>query len=294
VIDIFNEMGALRYAGLAIVAAVIGFRLLNNPTVGTLVYISISSLFDFDSDVVPYRNFDGEIEDGKFLHRFTHVNATATGVPANITYHSVECGSPDAEPIIFLHGLAETWIVWKDVMLPFCETHRPIAIDIEGMGQSYWPNVLDDLKGMNSREFYGNLQLALFIELGAERFNLVVSDYGFWTSMNILLSKTADGKNRVLRYGKFQSTVGVDDIDRIPQGVMLFYVPKVMNTVLNANPHALARILMGKALIPFPSAHANQRVGLKPIPDDVFHRYILRGIHKVSISSFLHFLYSYI
>jgi pimeloyl-ACP methyl ester carboxylesterase len=222
------------------------------------------------------------MEDGKFLHRFVPLTETANGMSVNITYHTVECGAADAEPIIFLHGLAENWMVWKEIMDPFCATHRPIAIDIEGMGQSFWPSILNDLKG-NSRDYFANLELALFLKLGAERFNLVVSDYGFWTSLSLLLSKTADGKHRVLRYGKFQSTVGVEDVDRIPQSRVLNKAPLLMSTILNLNPHTLARVLMGKVLLPLRGAKENNRVGKVPVPDDVFERAILRGIQPVRI-----------
>jgi pimeloyl-ACP methyl ester carboxylesterase len=64
-------------------------------------------------------------------------------------------------------GLAENWRVWKDIMLPFCDKYRPIAIDIEGMGQSLWPSIDTDLPpDGDSRDFMGDMELQLLDELG--------------------------------------------------------------------------------------------------------------------------------
>ena len=91
------------------------------------------------------------MEDGKFTHRFVKLNQTYSGRPVDVTYHVVECGDHNAEPIVYGHGLCENWRVWKKIMLEFCDTHRVIAYDSEGMGQSEWPNVLHDLpKGQST------------------------------------------------------------------------------------------------------------------------------------------------
>jgi hypothetical protein len=39
----------------------------------------------------------------------------------------------------------------------------------------------------------------------------------------------------VLRYGKFQSTAGVEDAKRIPQGKLMKWIPTVMDFVVNLN-----------------------------------------------------------
>lgn len=39
----------------------------------------------------------------------------------------------------------------------------------------------------------------------------------------------------VLRYGKFQSTAGVEDETRVPQGKMMKWAPGVMDFVVNLN-----------------------------------------------------------
>ena len=53
-------------------------------------------------------------------------------------------------------------------MQPFCSSHRAVAIDIEGMGQSFWPTVSQDIPtGGDARGFMGKLQLTLLEKLGS-------------------------------------------------------------------------------------------------------------------------------
>ena len=39
----------------------------------------------------------------------------------------------------------------------------------------------------------------------------------------------------VLRYGKFQSTAGVEDAARVPQGKLMKWAPRLMDFVVNLN-----------------------------------------------------------
>jgi hypothetical protein len=87
---------------LAALTALVAIRLLQNPLCATVIYIALSAFLQFDSDVTPERNFHGEVEEGKFVHKFTKLTKTFSGLPVNITYHSVECGK--GEPIVFFHG----------------------------------------------------------------------------------------------------------------------------------------------------------------------------------------------
>ena len=181
------------------------------PMIATLAYSFASFAFNLDSDIVQVRNFNGEVESEVFTHRFIDVHQTYRGDPVNVTYHYVECGNKDAEPIIFLHGLAETWKVWKEVMKPFCDKYHAIAFDTEGMGQSVWhdfdisENTKLPIKQRDLRSFYGDLQMQAITQIGIKRFNLVNLDYSFWSAMTLL---HAYGPNVIIRYGKFQSTTG--------------------------------------------------------------------------------------
>ena len=271
------------------ISALLVYRLLSVQLVATLFYNVVSYNLNFDSNITRTINFHGEVEDGIFSHKFIQLTITSSGEKVNMTYHVVECGSPNAEPIVFIHGLAETWKVWKEIMLPFCKSYRPIAFDIEGQGQSLWPNILDDLPKSNARGFMGDMQLTLINTLGVDRFNLVVTDYGFWTSLGLLTTVNKKKNQRVLRYGKFQSTVGVEDPARIGQAKLFKIMPGFMEMLFNSNPYALPRVLMGRPLIKLPALLSNARTGPKGVSDEVFNTIILPGVAPNMYSSWVYF-----
>lgn len=264
-----------------IVLAIVGRKLFEDTTFTSLLYPQVSALFNFDSDIVPIKNFDGEVESEKFIHRFVDVRQSYRGVPVHVNYHYVECGKSDAEPIIFLHGLAETWKVWKDVMSPFCDNYHVIAFDSEGMGQSTWHDY--DLgedsaipwKGRDLRSFYGDVQMQAIKQIGIRRFNLVNFDYSFWSTLPLL---HAFGPDTIIRFGKMQSTAGVEDPDRLPQAQIFMRAPEFADYLFNSNPYALARMLFGKPLLAWPGLLSNKRTGARPIDDDVFNEVILKQI----------------
>lgn len=254
----------------------------------------------YDSDVSQIVNTPGETESDVFTHRFAHVVKTYTGLPVNVTYHYVECGDAKAEPIIFFHGLAETWRVWKDHMQPLCSRFHAIAVDSEGMGQSTWTSVLEDLPpNANSREFYADMQMGLIRNhMKIRRFNMVVTDYSFWSTMNMLLSDEVQSNGLIIRYAKFQSTVGVEDPDRVPQAQLMKKIPGAMAFLTNSNPYALPRVLMGQPLeIPVPGFGSilyktllkNRRVGPRGISAERFRSVILSGVSPNMFTAWVYF-----
>jgi hypothetical protein len=108
-------MKARTVISIWVLVALAIHRLLQKPTVCTLVYIAMSWLLDYDNDIVQTINFDGQREasDPALLHRFIPLSETSRGWPVEVTYHVVECGDRGAEPIVFFHGLGESWAVWK-------------------------------------------------------------------------------------------------------------------------------------------------------------------------------------
>lgn len=52
-----------------------------------------------------------------------------------VRLHYVEGGN-SGTPIIFIHGFGSTWKMWEPVMEKFKATHKVIAIDLPGLGQS--------------------------------------------------------------------------------------------------------------------------------------------------------------
>lgn len=67
-------------------------------------------------------------EEGLFRHSQVTVG--------NSLMHVVECGSPQASLILFLHGWPESWEGWRSVMRLAGNSHRAIAIDLPGVGGS--------------------------------------------------------------------------------------------------------------------------------------------------------------
>ena len=65
---------------------------------------------------------------------FTHHFVTAPGDAEYLTWHYVEAGS--GEPIVFLHGIPDSWYQWHPQMAALASTHRCIAVDLKGYGQS--------------------------------------------------------------------------------------------------------------------------------------------------------------
>lgn len=198
------------FVTVSLLLALVAYRALQSPMGCTLLYIGVSYFLKYDSDIKQIINTNGEMEDGLFMHRFIPLAETSSGAPVEVTYHVVECGDRDAEPVVFFHGMGESWAVWKEHMREFCGTHYVVSVDSEGMGQSSWPHILRDLPTVNSRAFMADMTMALLQKLSIKRFNLVVTDYSFWSTLSLL---SLDG-DLVLRYGKFQSTVGVEDIKR--------------------------------------------------------------------------------
>jgi hypothetical protein len=93
----------------SIFTAIVIYRILSNPSLALFTYIIVSYFKDFDNNVPLDKNYDGEVEDDIFTHRFIPLQETYTGLSVNVTYHAVECGDRNSEAIVFAHGLCENW-----------------------------------------------------------------------------------------------------------------------------------------------------------------------------------------
>lgn len=117
----------------------------------------------------PKPNVDGDVEliDGvQITHRFVDV----PGESEKIRWHFVEAGA--GEPVVFIHGVPDSWYMWKSQIAAIAGTHRAIAIDLKGYGQSH--------KGAGDyrQEGVAEQLIALFDVLGLDRVNLVTHDRG--------------------------------------------------------------------------------------------------------------------
>ncbi|MDI6857407.1 MAG: alpha/beta fold hydrolase [Dehalococcoidia bacterium] len=130
------------------------------------------------------------------------------GEPYALTWHYVEAG--EGEPVVFLHGLPESWYSWHYQLEALASEYRVIAIDLKGYGRSdksdgdYRPaNVADEL-------------LTLLDAIGLHRFSLVTHDWGTMIG-DYLAGRHPD---RVQRYVRMQAPLLKTDPKNHPQFVL--------------------------------------------------------------------------
>lgn len=271
---------------VVILATYFSIKFMNTSFFANILYISISSLLKYDADIAYSQNYHGELEDVIFQHNFINLADNIAEADVNVTYHYVECGPKTGEPVVFYHGMLETWKAWKSVMKSLCEvpdpSYRVIAVDIEGQGQSSWHSHGNNIKLYHStrrdiRELQSMMQLLLLRSLKVDKFNLVVSDYGFWTTFH-MLSLAPD---QILRYGKIQSVVGVPENEAISDINIITALKSILQFIYNSSPRAYARVVSGKQKISFPGVVQSRRVGKAGISDDLFYTTMLPEIQKV-------------
>jgi pimeloyl-ACP methyl ester carboxylesterase len=110
---------------------------------------------------------DTEVLDGV---TFTHHFVEAPGDYDMIGWHYVEAG--EGETVIFLHGIPDSWYQWHHQMAAISSTHRCIAIDLKGYGQS------EKAPGDYTHEGAGEQLYTMLRQIGVNKFNLVTHDRG--------------------------------------------------------------------------------------------------------------------
>ena len=53
--------------------------------------------------------------------------------------HYAECGNPDGEPVVFLHGWPDSWFSFSRLLPLLPESLRAVAVDQRGFGDSDRP-----------------------------------------------------------------------------------------------------------------------------------------------------------
>ena len=99
------------------------------------------------------------------------------GAPANV----VEIGS--GPPLVFVHGLSGSWQNWLCQLPAFAETHRCIAMDLPGFGESPLPP-----DGKISIRGYGRWLAALLDELDVAGCAVVGNSMGGFIGLEAALS----------------------------------------------------------------------------------------------------------
>ena len=103
-------------------------------------------------------------------------SATVAGTRVNY----VEMGS--GPPLVFVHGLAGCWQNWLENIPYFARTHRVIAVDLPGFGESELPPEQISIPG------YGRFVDAFLAEIGVERGALVGNSMGGFITAEVALS----------------------------------------------------------------------------------------------------------
>ncbi|MCX0275209.1 alpha/beta hydrolase [Nocardia zapadnayensis] len=165
------------------------------------------------ADVVPREpDADGatEVLDGvTFTHHFTEVD----GDMEVVGFHWAECG--EGEPIVFLHGIPDSWYQWYHQMASLSGSHRCIGIDLKGYGQS------EKAPGDYRHEAAAEQLVRALDAMGVDRFNLVTHDRGTVQGDYI----AANHPDRVLRYGRGEQHLHHFHPELAPQGPMFAEAP---------------------------------------------------------------------
>lgn len=117
----------------------------------------------------PILNSEGETESHRGVI-FTHHFSEAPADGESITWHWVEAGA--GEPVVFLHGIPDSWRMWIEQMAALAGRFRVIGIDLRSYGQS------DRRTGDHRQEGVAQQLGALLDVIGVSRFNLVTHDRG--------------------------------------------------------------------------------------------------------------------
>jgi pimeloyl-ACP methyl ester carboxylesterase len=166
------------------------------------------------ADVTP-RPFDKE-GDHEDLHgvRFTHHFIDAPGDEETVRFHYVEAGR--GETIVFLHGIPDSWYQWHHQMAALSTTHRCIALDLKGYGQSS-KEFGDYRHEAAAEQLMGALDL-----IGVDTFNIVSHDRG--TAQADFIA--ANHPDRVLRYGRGEQHLYHFHPDLAPQAQLFADAPR--------------------------------------------------------------------
>jgi pimeloyl-ACP methyl ester carboxylesterase len=102
----------------------------------------------------------------------------------------VEMGT--GSPLVFVHGLAGCWQNWLENIPHFAHTHRVIAVDLAGFGESELPQEDISMPG------YGRFIDAFLGEIGVERASMVGNSMGGFIAAETAISHPSRVEKLVL------------------------------------------------------------------------------------------------
>jgi pimeloyl-ACP methyl ester carboxylesterase len=98
----------------------------------------------------------------------------------------------DRPPIIFIHGLSGCWQNWLENIPYFARTHRIIAVDLPGFGESEMPSEPISMKG------YATTMDVLMTELGIDTAQIVGNSMGGFIGAELAIQHPARVERLVL------------------------------------------------------------------------------------------------
>jgi pimeloyl-ACP methyl ester carboxylesterase len=112
-----------------------------------------------------------------------------------VKWHYVEAGK--GEPVVFLHGLPESWFSWHYQIEAVSQKYHVVAVDLKGYGQS------DKRDGDYTAQAVANELIALFDAIGLDEFSLVTHDWG--TLIGDHIASTVS--HRIIKYVRMEAPV---------------------------------------------------------------------------------------
>ncbi|KAK5731923.1 hypothetical protein LTR17_010998 [Elasticomyces elasticus] len=117
----------------------------------------------------PDKDGDKEIIDGV---EFTHHFVMSPGDYEVIEWHYVTCGKPEGIPIVFLHGIPDSWYQWHPQMVGMSSTHHCVSVDLKGYGQS------SKAAGSFVHETVAEQLYTMLLQISIKKFFLITHDRG--------------------------------------------------------------------------------------------------------------------
>jgi pimeloyl-ACP methyl ester carboxylesterase len=136
-----------------------------------------------------------------FMHHTANVN--------NVRLHYVMGGR--GEPVVLLHGFAETWYMWRHIMPELAKHYTVIVPDLRGAGDSDKPAT-----GYDKRTLAEDVH-QLVRQLGHQRLFLVGHDIGLMVAYAYAAAHPADVRRLALLDAPIPGTKVFEDMERSPR-----------------------------------------------------------------------------
>jgi epoxide hydrolase 4 len=165
---------------------------------------------------------------------------------AGVSWHFMEAG--EGEPVVFLHGLPESWYSWHYQLDPLALDYHVYAVDLKGFGQS------DKSDGNYAVEHVAEELLALFDELALDRFTLIGHDWGALIGDHV----AGNHPNRVHRYVRMAAPLLRDHLRTIPEFTLCRV--EALARALFADAEQFVRMVYGERTVQSVPDHDLRRI----------------------------------